>query len=95
MDEDDGPVIEVVTRERGYFLAAEGSRKNGSTMEMVPDLPSIAVWVVDNFGYYLANDTMQRIKKVTEAGGVLMVEFAYEEAGEEQEAITLYVARGK
>lgn len=64
---------ESITRESGYVVVSELVDKPAS-VDRLSSLRDVALWIIDEVGYYLANSTMAELKKITDSGGVASIE---------------------
>ncbi|WP_030240751.1 MULTISPECIES: hypothetical protein [unclassified Streptomyces] len=64
---------EIITRESGYLVSAEGPG-SGTSVDRLPALRDVALWVIDGYDYYLSNDTMRALAEITDSGGVASIE---------------------
>ncbi len=74
-------MVEHVGNELGYLIFVESPEGPSSMDRTGHDIKSVAVWIMDNFGYFLSHDTMREIEKITSYGGVATVAVDREEEG--------------
>lgn len=66
----------VVTRETGYVITVEVfSQTSVNSIDRVGDsIKEVAMYVIDNFEYYLGNDEVKAIEAITMTGGAASLE---------------------
>lgn len=64
---------EAVSREEGIIFVVEPPSA-AVTVEKIYSLANMAKWFIDEFEYYISNDTMTEIREITSSGGIASAE---------------------